>query len=121
MKGWRNKQRTVLNIFKCGNPVICIAINESRKNFGLCKKGQEIASLQFNEFKKDNIEQFSFQFRNLKKEDEIQYLLFQSDRECYIVDCYSNKVAHRIDFTVQQISFQFKSHSFLKMQMDLFI
>ena len=36
----------------------------------------------------------------ISKEDEIQYLLFQSDRKCYIVDCETNKVTHTIDITV---------------------
>ncbi|CAK73992.1 unnamed protein product (macronuclear) [Paramecium tetraurelia] len=101
---WRNKQWAILNTFQCGSPVICIAIHESGKILACATKDQKLHLYNLMNLKRIALKKFHFNIDKIhfiSKEDEIQYLLFQSDRKCYIVDCETNKVAHTIDFTAQ--------------------
>ncbi|CAD8052861.1 unnamed protein product [Paramecium primaurelia] len=101
---WRNKQWAILNTFQCGNPVICIAVHESGKILACATKDQKLHLYNLMNLKRIALKKFHFNIDKIhfiSKEDEIQYLLFQSDRKCYIVDCETNKVTHTIDITVQ--------------------
>ncbi|CAD8180288.1 unnamed protein product [Paramecium pentaurelia] len=101
---WRNKQWAILNTFQCGSPVISIAIHESGKILACATKDQKLHLYNLMNLKRIALKKFHFNIDKIhfiSKEDEIQYLLFQSDRKCYIVDCETNKVTHTIDFTAQ--------------------